>query len=147
MSAAAKPNRFAKSFLAHKALREAPELSPQPLAAPAMPSSGPDAPMAAASAEIAATGRPALQLLRQGEEARLGKRKNKKIKGLIRGGRNSPEWPAAVEHLGAKVPDGFSQLVAELALNHRLHKWQVLVEAVDCFIKKHGQRASEKTGA
>ena len=85
------------------------------------------------------------RILDAGEEARLGKRKTKRVAGLLRGGRNSPDWGEAVEWMGAKVPDGLNDRLAILARAHKLHRWQVLVEAIDCFEKLHGPKAKTST--
>lgn len=84
------------------------------------------------------------RILAAGEEARLGTRKTKRVAGLLRGGRNSPDWGEAVEWMGAKVPDGLNDRLAILARGHKLHRWQVLVEAIDCFERTHGPKANRK---
>ncbi len=84
------------------------------------------------------------RVLAAGEEAHLGKRKSKRVAGLLRGGRNSPDWGEAIEWMGAKVPDGLNDRLAILARLHKLHRWQVLVEAIDCFERTHGSRAGAK---
>ena len=84
------------------------------------------------------------RVLEASEEARLGKRKTKRVAGLLRGGRNSPDWGEAVEWMGARVPDGLNDRLAILARAHKLHRWQVLVEAIDCFERTHGSRAGAK---
>jgi hypothetical protein len=153
MNKSPKQSRMHREFMMHKMLREAPPLVNEPAATALPPAANQSEEPATTSTDtgaepIATTPTPTRSvpsLLAQGEEARLGKRKNKRVRGLIRGGRNSPDWPAAEEHIGAKVPAGFSQRVAELALGHRLHKWQVLVEALDCFVKKHGTHAGSKS--
>lgn len=87
------------------------------------------------------------RVLDAGEEARLGKRKSKRVAGLLRGGRNSPDWGEAVEWMGAKVPEGLNDRLAILARHHKLHRWQVIVEAIDCFERTHGSRAGAKRSA
>lgn len=87
------------------------------------------------------------RVLEAGEEARLGKRKSKRVAGLLRGGRNSPDWGEAVEWMGAKVPEGLNDRLAILARAHKLHRWQVIVEAIDCFERTHGSRAGAKRPA
>ena len=87
------------------------------------------------------------RVLDAGEEARLGKRKSKRVAGLLRGGRNSPDWGEAVEWMGAKVPEGLNDRLAILARHHKLHRWQVIVEAIDCFERMHGSRAGAKRTA
>jgi hypothetical protein len=58
--------------------------------------------------------------------------------GPLRGGRKSAAWGKPVAWMNGKVPAGTAALLQRLAEGHDLHRWQVLVEALDCFKARHG---------
>jgi hypothetical protein len=84
------------------------------------------------------------RILDAGEEAKLGKRKGRRIEGHLRGGRNSLDWGVPVESLGCMVPDGVNSKLKDLANGHKLHRWQVVDEAIRLFEQKYGPRFGSK---
>ena len=75
-----------------------------------------------------------------------GERKGKRIDGHLRGGKQSADWGEATDWLNMKIPAEVLDKVKDLAKGHKLFIWQVMVEAVDCFEREHGERIGDKAG-
>jgi len=52
--------------------------------------------------------------------------------------RRSPSWGKAAEWMNGRVPAGCAGRLKRLAEAHDLHRWQVLVAALDCFEATYG---------
>lgn len=143
-------NSYTATFLRQNLNAGAPALAPEPAdPAPANINGGDTTIMPAAPPEALPAAKPAetrpRRVLDAGEEAHLDrKRKKKRIAGLIRGGRNSPDWEEPSAWSGGKIPERTKELEEQLALGHKLNVWQVRVEAIDLFLKKHGLKSGAK---
>jgi hypothetical protein len=66
--------------------------------------------------------------------------------GKIRGGKRSDQWGRASEQasrgdwVGVCLPPGYNARIKQMAAAHDLYVWQVLTEAVDLFVKTHGEK-------
>ncbi len=53
--------------------------------------------------------------------------------------RRSRAWGKAAEWMNSRVPKGCAARLRRLAEGHDLHRWQVLVAALDCFEATYGR--------
>ena len=72
-----------------------------------------------------------------------GERKGKRTAGL-RGGRQSHDWGTADDSLTIRIPSPVAKRIKELAIEHDLYAWQIIVEGIACFEAKHGALSPAK---